>query len=180
MGRTREHFQTLFFAAIFSPSPDAIAWGRRELERVAGSVALESPLFDFVETTFYAETMGAKLLKQLFVFEEEFDPADLPDRKLLSNALEQQYREAHPSDVERPINIDPGYLSEAKLVLATTTDRDHRIYLRDGIYGEVTLYYLRSGWQYSRWTYPDYRRADYFLFLNQARKYLRKRIQTEG
>ena len=146
-------------------------------KRITGPVALASPLFEFAETKFYAETMGVNLYKQLFVFEEDFDPAQLPARKLKTNSLEILFGETCPSDVARPINIDPGYLSEAKLILATTKDRDHRVYLRDGIYGEVTLFYLRSGWQYSRWTYPDYRRADYFLFLDQARMYLRNRIQ---
>jgi hypothetical protein len=51
----------------------------------------------------------------------------------------------------RPLNLDPGYLTEAKLVLATTKDRNHRLYLDRGIFAEVTLCYQRggSGWRAS-------------------------------
>ena len=179
MGDTRPHFPVLFFTAIFSKNIEAIEWGRHEMEQLAGPVLMASPLFEFSETGFYAESMGTGLRKQLFVFSEDFDPAKLPDRKIRSNQLEETFRANHSYPESRPLNIDPGYLSEAKLVLATTKDRDHRVYLRDGIYGEVTLFYLRSGWQFSRWTYPDYRRADYFEFLTDCRKLLRKRIQNE-
>lgn len=177
MGETRRHFPVLFFTAIFSRYPQALQWGREQMEKIAGPVLLASPLFDFTETGFYAASMGTNLQKQLLVFAEDFDPAALPDRKLRANQLESEYQVAHAYPEPRPLNIDPGYLSEAKLVLATTKDRDHRIYLRDGIYAEVTLYYLRSGWQYSRWTYPDYRRADYLEFFSKARQLLRERIQ---
>ncbi len=180
MGQTRQHFGTLFFTAIFSQNVAAIQWGQKQLETLIGPVLIASPLLDFNETSFYSATMGGDLRKQMFIFDAAYDPATLPDWKNRTNRLEEDYRQAFPSSVERPINVDPGYLSEAKLVLATTKDRDHRVYLRDGIYGEVTLYYLRTGWQFSRWTYPDYRRADVFAFLTKGRELLRKRIQESN
>jgi hypothetical protein len=67
-------------------------------------------------------------------------------------------------------------LTEAKLVLATTKDRDHRLYLGRGIFAEVTLYYQRTaGWQTREWTYPDYRSAAYQAFFQQCRDYLRRK-----
>jgi hypothetical protein len=180
MGQTRPHFSTLFFSAIFSRYPAAIEWGRGELEKIKGPVALASPVFDFRETKFYDASMGSDVQKQLFVFDAPFDPAELADLKIKTNALEETFRLQNQFAESRPINIDPGYLSEAKLVLATTKDRDHRIYLRDGIYAEVTLFYLRTGWEFSRWTYPDYRRADVHDFLNAARLLLREKIQADA
>jgi hypothetical protein len=59
--------------------------------------------------------------------------------------------------------------------LASTKDRDHRIYLDRGIYAENTLFFHRGAWQPRRWTYPDYRRADYHQFFMDCRKYLRSR-----
>jgi hypothetical protein len=102
----------------------------------------------------------------------------LADAKILANRWEVEYRERHNHPEPRPLNIDPGYLTEAKLVLATTKDRDHRLYLRDGIFAEVTLYYHRGLWQKSRWTYPDYQRGDVHVFLNQCRDYLRSRYAS--
>lgn len=76
--------------------------------------------------------------------------------------------------VARPLNLDPGYLTEAKLVLASTKDHAHRIYLSQGIYAEVTLSFRRGHWRHHDWTYPDYRRADYHAFFTQCRDYFRR------
>lgn len=72
----------------------------------------------------------------------------------------------------RPLNLDPGYLTPAKLVLASTKDHAHRIYLRDGIFAEVTLVYRKGKWQPLEWTYPDYRRDDYQQFFTRCRERL--------
>ena len=69
----------------------------------------------------------------------------------------------------RPLNLDPGYLSLAKLVLASTKDHSHRIYLGQGIYAEITLYYSQQRWQARPWTFADYRRDDYQQFFFQGR-----------
>ncbi|MFN3467301.1 MAG: DUF4416 family protein, partial [Candidatus Brocadiales bacterium] len=47
----------------------------------------------------------------------------------------------------RPVNIDPGYLTSSKLVLASTNDYSHRIYLKKGIYAEVTLRYVKGAFE---------------------------------
>jgi hypothetical protein len=68
------------------------------------------------------------------------------------------------------VNIDPGYLSMTKLVLASTKNREHRIYLQGGIYAEVTLAFRDQAWMSMPWTYADYQRSDVLEFLTQARK----------
>jgi hypothetical protein len=130
--------------------------------------------------------MGVPLIKRFFAFERLIDPARLPEIKCLTNAWERQYaedvgRSATPSYVAtRPLNLDPGYLELAKLVLASTKDHAHRIYLSQGIYAEVTLQYrLKAGWQPQPWTFPDYRRADYHEFFDRCREYLRGRLREQ-
>jgi hypothetical protein len=83
-------------------------------------------------------------------------------------------RHADGPSVARPLNLDPGYLTEAKLVLASTKDHAHRIYLSQGIYAEVTLSFRRGHWRHHDWTYPDYRRDDYHAFFTQCRDYFRR------
>ena len=117
----------------------------------------------------------AGLKKQLAVFESWYDPASMSEDKLLTNQIETKLgmelvnAGTIPHGVVRPINIDPGYVSMTKLVLASTKNREHRIYLRDGIYAEVTLAFRDQDWQPMPWTYADYQRRDVRDFLKLAR-----------
>jgi hypothetical protein len=178
MGLPQPHRPVLLFVAVFSRHPEAIAWGKTKLESTWGQIALESPVFDFRETSFYEATMGAELKKQLWAFERTIEPQTLPALKHQTNVWEEDYRQGHDHAEPRPLNLDPGYVTEAKLVLATTKDRDHRLFLADGIFGEVTLFFRQGAWQSRPWTYPDYQRAEYHQFLSQCREYLRVKLRS--
>jgi hypothetical protein len=136
-------------------------------------VALASPAFDFGETDFYRASMGDGLKKQFFVFDRSLDPAELSDIKLQTNRWEAEYAELGNHSEERPLNLDPGYITLAKLVLASTKDHAHRLYLGRGIFAEITLQYRARGWRPFEWTYPDYRRADFQEFFTQCREHLK-------
>ena len=118
--------------------------------------------------------MGTGLLKQFCRAAGLYDPARLAQAKLLSNAWEQELAGSGEYAEPRPLNIDPGYVTLTKLVLASCKDRAHRIYLTDGIYAEECLYYLDRGWRSRPWTYPDYQRADFQAFFVQARRALKR------
>jgi hypothetical protein len=170
----REHPPVLLVMAAFSRYDEALRWGRDRAERDWGPVALASDRFDFRETGFYERTMGPGLFKELWAFAPLVDPVTLVERKLQTNRWEEEYREQAGHPENRPLNLDPGYLTEAKLVLATTKDRDHRLYLGRGIFAEVTLSYHAQAWQTRPWTYPDYCRADYHHFFSRCREFLRR------
>ncbi len=175
MGEVRTLSRNTLLCAIISRHSDALTWAKQKLEAHWGPLLLTSPEFDFSETGFYTATMGSELRKQFVCFQPgTFDPANLADYKLQSNAWEKEYAALGMHPEPRPLNLDPGYLTEAKLVLATTKDRDHRIYLRDGIYAEVSLLWLRGAWTAERWTYPDYRREDFQKFFTECREELRR------
>ncbi len=180
MGRIREPLQVLAIVAVISRHDGVVSWTKERLAGMGGEVALESRRFEHGETGFYEREMGAGLYKQFLLFEQWIDQAELADWKVLTNRLEEEFAATGKFEEKRPLNLDPGYLSEAKLVLATTKDRDHRIYLRDGIYAEVTLHYVKNEWQGARWTYPDYQRADYHAFFSECRDYFRKRKMLAG
>ncbi len=169
------HRPVLLILAAISRHSEALDWARQTAEAAWGPIALASPRFEHRETTYYEATMGADLTKTFFAFERLIDPADLAAHKETSNLWEQDYAQQARHPEPRPLNLDPGYLTEAKLVLATTKDRDHRIYLDRGIYAEVTLHFQRGAWQPRPWTYPDYQRADYHAFFLRCREYLRQR-----
>ena len=177
MGSIHAHRPVLLIAAVTSKFPKAFEWGLAEAEKEWGPVRLLSDRFDFRETNYYEASMGTELYKQFWAFETLLDPGKVPATKIFSNRLEETFAQENDYSVERPINIDPGYLTEAKLVLATTKDRDHRIYLNDGIYAEVTLYYHRGEWKSRPWTYPDYQRDDFQAFFTDCRNHLRERYR---
>jgi len=178
MGERKTHRPVLLLIGAFSRYPAALDWARRQSEQLLGPIALESPLFDFHETAFYERTMGGNIRKQFWAFERLIDPGTLASLKRTTNDWEAQYRGEFSTPEPRPLNLDPGYLTEAKLVLATTKDRDHRLYLDQGIFAEGTLYFQGGKWCPREWTYPDYRRSDYHQFFLLCRQYLRDRYQA--
>jgi hypothetical protein len=167
----------LLLVAAFSRYPEALDWGRARCEAEYGPVALASERFEHRETHYYDREMGTDLLKTFWVFERLVDPTTLVAAKLASNAWEAEYAALGRHPEARPLNLDPGYLTEAKLVLASTKDRDHRLYLDRGIFAENTLFYRAGQWQQRPWTYPDYQRADYHAFFMRCRDYLRQRYR---
>jgi hypothetical protein len=176
MGEISGHYPVVLITAISSRYEEGLNWSATQAEQAWGAITKRSPIFDFTETNYYAQSMGTNLKKQFLAFDRLIDPGEIAATKHLSNHWEDQFRSARDFAESRPINIDPGYITEAKLILVTTKDRDHRIYLHDGIYAEVTLHYRGKGWIPSRWTYPDYLRADYQQFFTECRQWLRQRL----
>jgi hypothetical protein len=175
MGQPNEHDPVLLLSAVFSRYPEAHAWARKQMESHWGPVKLESPVFRFEETAYYEPTMGPALDKQFLAFERLISPTDLVDVKLATNAWEEEYARLGRHPESRPLNLDPGYLTPAKLILASTKDHTHRIYLERGIFAEITLYYKDKAWQSGPWTFPNYKRADYHEFFTRCRQDLRAR-----
>ena len=173
MGDINDPHAALLIIAVCSRYQDAFTWTQQQACEHFGPLRAESPFFEFVETNYYEATMGTDLKKRFFTFQNLIDPGELPQIKRLTNEWELRYAQQSEHKEPRPLNLDPGYLTLAKLVLASTKDYAHRIYLRDGIYAEVTLNYRHGGWKHGEWTFPDYRREDYQEFFSSCRQDLR-------
>lgn len=173
MGQIHAPSPVLLIVAASSRYDAALAWARERAAEHFGPAALTSKPFAFTETDYYTTTMGPDLRKQFFAFAESVDPQVLAEVKRQTNRWEIEYAELADHPELRPLNLDPGYVTLAKLVLASTKDHAHRIYLHDGIYAEVTLGYRRGGWRSFDWTYPDYQREDYQQFFTRCRELLR-------
>ena len=131
----------------------------------------------FEQTRYYEASMGPGLRKVFFAFADVADPAGLTEWKLASGEWESEYAATGSHPEPRPLNLDPGYLTLGKLVLASTKDYAHRIYLRQGIFAEITLYWRHGQWVYHEWTFADYRQAAYHEFFSQCRDYLHKQLR---
>ena len=175
MGRPTPHPPVMLLVAAFSRYQEALAWARQRVTETCGAIALSSPVFDFLETKYYDATMGPGIKKTFFALAEPFAPERLVDLKLQTNDWEEEYARLAGLPEPRPLNLDPGYLTLGKLVLASTKDFAHRIYLDRGIYAEVTLFFRHHAWQHHEFTFADYRRADYQAFFSACREWLRGR-----
>jgi hypothetical protein len=172
MGEISELTPVLFLVAATSRHPTALEWARLRVEATFGPLAFASYTFDFTETDYYAATMGLDLKKQFLAAERLIDPSLLAPIKRQTNEWEAEYAALDRHPEPRPLNLDPGYITAAKLVLASTKDHAHRLYLQQGIYAEVTLAYRQRAWQPLEWTYPDYRRPDFQEFFTRCREFL--------
>ena len=122
-------------------------------------------------TDYYDAEMGGPGLRRGFLgFERLVDPSGLAAVKIRTNGLESEIaaefdaggRPGHP---RRIVNLDPGYLTPAALIMATAKDFSHRIPLQDGIYGHLELLFTRTGIRRLEWTYPDFCQAGYQTYF---------------
>ncbi len=173
MGQINAPEPVLLILAAFSRYDASFDWTTEQAIAQWGPVALTSSRFAFEETDYYESTMGPGLKKQFWAFETLVDPAVLPRIKQQTNTWEAAYAQQGRHPESRPLNLDPGYVTLAKLVLASTKDHAHRLYLGEGIYAEVTLRYQQGGWKAWDWTFPDYRRGDYHEFFDLCREHIR-------
>ena len=115
------------------------------------------------------------LLKRTFVaFERLVGAETLPAIKIKTHAIEERLA----ASGRRRVNIDPGYVSLGKLVLATTKNHSHRIYAGRGIYEEVTLVFRDGSFTGLSHTYPDYRQETHLEVFNAVRRLYAQQIRT--
>ncbi len=145
------------------------------LQQEYGPLDIESNVLQWEHTQYYEKEMGAGLKRQFVFFRDLIHPGIIADIKLKTDETEKKHLNKRSG---RIINLDPGYLDTAKLVLATTKDFSHRIYLNKGIYGEVTLIYSGGFYQALPYTFPDYRTKEYMDIFEQARGLYKKQIQA--
>jgi hypothetical protein len=174
------------FAGLLGGTEEELAAARWELAQWYGKIDDVSNVIPFSFTKYYEGEMGAALLRQWVRFEALFSPEHLAKCKLETNMAEtllaRQFREkGEGRGVERPINIDPGYVHRYKVILATTKDHSHRVYVREGIYEEVTLHWSQNVWTAWPWTYADYQSDEAKTFFTRARAvYLERLAKMAG
>lgn len=174
MGRLRSAAHVKYVVGLLSSDPDLLRRARQLLSRYFGRIDIESPPWPFDYTDYYTAEMGPNLQRGFLSFEALLPPERLVEMKRETNLLEQRLAEdVLDPQIPRPVNLDPGYLDLGKLVLASTKDASHRIYLGEGICAEVTLTYVHGHWQTLPWTYPDYADPRTHAFLTEVRQRLR-------
>jgi hypothetical protein len=174
MGTARKPAPAKLVMAMLATREEWFDRAEGTLQERFGPIDYRSGALPFDHTTYYEAEFGGRLLRRFAAFERLIDPGELAAVKACTNGLEQAWAEAG----NRRINLDPGYMSLATFVLATTKDHGHRIYLGQGIYGEVTLTYRDRDWRPWPWTYPDYRSEAYLQILRGIRVLLARQLRA--
>lgn len=176
MGDAHEPEKVTLICGLLAGDPALLPAARAGLVEAFGALDATSAVWPFATTEYYAAEMGPAIVRQFVSFADPFAMDRLAEVKLATNALEREIARAQGGDrPARPVNLDPGYVTLGSLVLATTKDRAHRIYLGRGIFAEVTLGYEAGGWRAWPWTYPDYAAPTYHPFFTQVREDLKRR-----
>lgn len=170
MGKPTEPKPVKLFTGMLTSLPEILDSVEEKLREEFYSFDFETELMPFDFTDYYREEMGEDVKRKFVSFEKLVDPGNIAKFKHITNEMEEKYTEELDVGVSRPVNIDPGYVGLSKMVLATTKNYSHRIYLRDGIYAEVTLQYKEDCFQPLPWTYPDYRSEEYLEFFERVRE----------
>jgi hypothetical protein len=167
MGKAKTPKPVKLIVSMLTAQPTLWEPAEAALVDAYGPADWSSPVLDFDHTDYYTAEMGAGLQRVILTFRNLIDPGQLAAIKLFTNALEASWAE---ESGDRPLNLDPGYLSLSKMVLATTKNHAHRIYIGQGIYAEVTLHYYQKAFRAWPWTYPDYGSDEYCRLFEEIRE----------
>ncbi|MBI4518876.1 MAG: bifunctional phosphopantothenoylcysteine decarboxylase/phosphopantothenate--cysteine ligase CoaBC [Deltaproteobacteria bacterium] len=174
MGEPRSPEAVQLVAGLLAATPALLAEARAALSAEFGPLEAASAPYRWSESSYYSEEMGAEIWRQFVSFAACVDAGDLAAVKQRTNAMEGRWR----SPQGRRVNLDPGYLADNKLVLASTKDAAHRIYLGGGIYAEATLHFAHGSWRPYPYTYRDYAGDTAVAFFNAVRA--RRRAAGHG
>jgi hypothetical protein len=170
MGKPRVPRLVKLICGLISAERDLLNRTRQILSRELGPIDSVSDVWAFDQTDYYEAEMGCDLLRQFVAFERLVSPESLAAVKHETNAIEARLaEECLALGVERPVNIDPGYVAVNKLVLATTKDASHRVSIGQRMYAEVTLRWVSGAWEVQAWTYPDFRQGHYDAYFEGLR-----------
>jgi len=160
----------LLFVSTLYRSVDVFDQSKEILEKNFGDILFESTSFTWDYSSYYKDEIGWPLFRQIIFFKNLIDPVLLVDIKLKTNEIESVFS----FEGKRRINLDPGYLTLSKVVLASTKNYAHRIYLGKGIYGEITLIFKEGTYIPYIFTYRDYQDKSHIDIFLKARALLKK------
>jgi hypothetical protein len=163
----------LFMGALYS---DPEIFGRTEpiLGEHFGEILFISPAVPWDHSPHYRDELGTPIQRRFVFFRNLFDTGSLADIKIKTNGIEY----AISLDGKRRINLDPGYITLAKVVLASTKNYSHRICLGKGIYAEITLIYRHTTKTFTphMFTYTDYQDKENIDLFLKIRNELKKTV----
>ncbi len=181
MGAIHQFTPVKLFVGVLVSNSKFIPEVEQRLIAAYGAIDHRSDIVPFDFTHYYEAEMGDLIDRVFFSFERLIEADQLPEIKRQTNQIEDELApllKTPTTTVKRPVNLDPGYIEQAKVILASTKNFYHRIYLGSGIFGEVTMHFKNNTYQFFPWTYPDYQSKEYQNFFLRMRQILRSQLRT--
>lgn len=139
-----------------------------------GKIEVISDEYLFSHSAYYKDEMGDSLNKRFIVFNNMIERDYISDVKRITDNIEKEYLDDKQN---RKINIDPAILTLENFILVTNKNFTHRIYLKDGVFADLTLLYKKKkGYTELEWTYADYSSDETKKFLNKIRELFYNRL----
>ena len=179
MGNIQEALPVKLIVGVLTSIPEFLSETEKELTALFGTIDARSDIFPFEWTGYYKAEMGSPIYRRFLSFSDLIEAPAVVDAKIATNELEASMAGKHP-DVRRPVNLDPGYMEQSKIVLASTKNFFHRILIARGIYAEATLYYQDKRWKSFPWTFPEYCSEAYHTFFTALRENYRRQLSAAG
>lgn len=181
MGTVHAPMPAKLFIGMLAQDTGLFQTCTKRLVDAYGQVDMRSEVLPWEHTDYYREEKGSDLRRVFIFFDRLIDPGELPSIKHFTVQLEQEHASTDASGSHRRVNLDPGYITEAKVVLATTKDFPHRIYIGENLYAESTLHYSKHSGTYLpvEHTYPDFRSQYCRVLFSRAREKLRTQLHGE-
>lgn len=179
MASIRKPLPVKLFVGMLTSLPEIVPQAEEKLVALCGRVdsRSEPSLFDL--THYYDDDMGSPIYRYFLSFTSLIEPSAIARIKVLTNDLESAFASRYPV-LRRPVNLDPGYLEQSKIVLASAKNYSHRILLSEGVYAEVTLHFEDGEWRSFPWTFPDYRAERYHSYFSSLRDIYRDQLSAMG
>ncbi|MCP5055044.1 MAG: DUF4416 family protein [bacterium] len=176
MGTENKFKKVRFFSGFIYRDRDIYREFKEKLEYRLSPIDMVSDEFTFQFTSYYNDEMGTPLFRQFVSFRELISPEELPITKRFTNRLEIESSESG----KRRVNIDPGYISDANVILATTKNHYHRVPLAQGIYAHIEyLIKKKNTLTTLEWTYPDFKSQEYMDFFNRLMQQYKQDIRQK-
>jgi len=174
MGTLRTPAPVRLLIGILARSDDLVTAILPTLTERFGHLDLCLDPIPYTWTNYYQDEIGSTPVRAIVAFEDLISREEIVAIKQWTNELELQGHE----DGKRPVNLDPGYMTLGQFFLATTKDQRQRVYVRNGIFVEPTLYFQDGSWHAFPWTYRDWQSPLYLDYLGRVRARLAYQMTT--
>src|SRR5690606_861081 len=158
-------------ALVPAAGPGESVW--RSLEEAFGPIDYKGDFAAFDFTDYYRDEFGEGLQRGFVSFRGLGLPDRLPDLKHAAARLET----AWSAGGKRVYNFDIGYMDPDKVVLASSKRAPAKLYLGDGVYGDLLLQYGKGRFEPMPWAFPDFQDGRYGKSLLVIRDKLKSEMR---